>query len=65
MTDAVSVNAGRVAVSVMGENAVFVGGCVPTEVVEIEGVVEVQAKAVSINRIGKNSVRLIGSYDLR
>jgi hypothetical protein len=64
VTEAVWVSAGRVAVSVMVENAVFVDGCVPTAVGGIEVVVEVQAKAVRINRIGKIRVRLIGSYDL-
>jgi hypothetical protein len=55
----VSVGAGIVTVSVIGENAVCVGGSVPTEVGGIEVAGEVQANELSIHTIGRMSFRLI------
>ncbi len=60
VSEAVSVDAGRVTVSVIGENAVLVGSPVLAEVAGTSVPVELQANAVNINRSRKIRFRLIG-----
>lgn len=58
--EAVSAAAGSVTVSVIGANAVFVGGSVPAEVAGTKVAVELQANEANINKIRKIRFRLIG-----
>ena len=55
----VSVGAGSVTLSVIGEKVVFAGVSVATKVGGTEVDVELQANETSINRIGKRSFCLI------